>query len=46
MKKRLLIIISALMLTACGAEKESDISSETSSSIAESTNAAVASDEP
>ena len=46
MKKRILIIISALMLTACGAEKESNISSEISSGIAESTNAAVASDEP
>ncbi len=44
--KRIFIIVSALMLTACGAEKDINISSETSSSIAESTNAAVASDEP
>ena len=46
MKKRILILASALLLTACGAEKGSDISSETSSSVAEGTNVAVTDDEP
>ena len=46
MKKRILILVSALLLTGCGSEKESNTSSETSSSVSESSNVAVTYDEP
>ena len=46
MKKRIMILTMALLLTGCGSEKESNTSSETSSSVAESTNVAVTYDEP
>ena len=41
-----MILTMAMLLTGCGSEKESNTSSETSSSVAESTNVAVTYDEP